>query len=257
MDKEIETWVTTCTPCQESRPSPPAAKPRKWETPTTPWGQIHVDFAGPCQGQTFLIVVDMYSKWLEVILMQSTTSEVTIKALRHLFTTHGLPDVLVSDNGLQFNSKPFEAFLAELGIRHALSAPAHLATNGQVEIMVRSTKETLQRMDQENWQERIDRMLLAQHITPHTTTQRSPAELLMGRWLHTVLDRVHPNYSTETPPDSPGKCRQFTIGDPVYAHSYTGGPTWVPARVVENTGPWSYREETEEGKLWERHINQL
>uniref|UniRef100_A0A2D4GLW4 Uncharacterized protein n=1 Tax=Micrurus corallinus TaxID=54390 RepID=A0A2D4GLW4_MICCO len=112
-------------------------------------------------------------------------------------------------------------------------------------------------MGRGDWYERIDKMLLAQHITPHSTTHRSPAELLRGRRLRTPLDRVHPNYNTETPPDSTGWCRQFAIGDPVYVHNYTGGPTWVPAGIIKTTGSQSYRVETREGKLWERHIDQL
>lgn len=68
MDEDITQWVATCTPCQESRPAPPRASIREWESPKGPWSRIHIDFAGPVQGQTFLIIVDAYSKWLEVIL---------------------------------------------------------------------------------------------------------------------------------------------------------------------------------------------
>uniref|UniRef100_A0A2D4HB47 Gypsy retrotransposon integrase-like protein 1 n=1 Tax=Micrurus lemniscatus lemniscatus TaxID=129467 RepID=A0A2D4HB47_MICLE len=156
MDNAIENWVATCNPCQETRRAPPMAKPTKWETPMTLWAHIHIDYAGPCQGQMFLIVVDAYSKWLEVILMNNTTSEATIGALQRIFTTHGLPDTLVSDNGPQFTSQTFETFLAELGIRHALSAPAHPATNGQAEIMVKLAKKMLLKMGPGDWQERID-----------------------------------------------------------------------------------------------------
>ena len=47
----------------------------------------------------FLIVVDAYSKWPEVIRMSSSTSSETTKVLLSLFSRHGLPDKLVSDNG--------------------------------------------------------------------------------------------------------------------------------------------------------------
>ena len=51
-----------------------------------------------------MVVVDAQSKWLEVIEMTSTTSELTIQALRGLFVVHGLPDQMVSYNGPQFVS---------------------------------------------------------------------------------------------------------------------------------------------------------
>ena len=73
-----------------------------WICPTRPWQRIHVDFAGPLNGQMFLLVVDAKSKWIEVFPMSSTTASMTILALRFLFATHGLPEVIVSDNGPQF-----------------------------------------------------------------------------------------------------------------------------------------------------------
>ncbi|XP_026546854.1 uncharacterized protein K02A2.6-like, partial [Notechis scutatus] len=133
MDKEIEAWVASCRQCQESRPSPPAAPILEWETPRGPWSRIHIDFAGPTKGHTFLITVDAYSNWLEISNMKTTTTEAVIRELNKLFSTHGLSDVIVSDNGPQFTALPFEKFLAERGIRHALTAPAHPAANGRAE----------------------------------------------------------------------------------------------------------------------------
>ena len=40
-----------------------------WVWPTKPWQRIHVDFAGPFLGQSFLVVVDAHSKWPEVFQM--------------------------------------------------------------------------------------------------------------------------------------------------------------------------------------------
>ena len=50
----------------------------------------------------YLIVVDSHSKWFEVIPMKTTTSEKTIDVLRKLFSSHGLCEKIVSDNGPQF-----------------------------------------------------------------------------------------------------------------------------------------------------------
>ncbi|XP_026569112.1 uncharacterized protein K02A2.6-like, partial [Pseudonaja textilis] len=144
MDKQIETWVASCNRCQENHSAPPKAPPAEWETPRGPWSRIHIDFVGPTRGHTFLITVDAYSNWLEVNKMKATTTEAVIKKLNRLFATHGLPDVLVSDNGPQFTALAFEQYLAERGIRHALTSPAHPAANGRAERMVQFTKKTLQ-----------------------------------------------------------------------------------------------------------------
>ncbi|XP_026536203.1 uncharacterized protein K02A2.6-like, partial [Notechis scutatus] len=160
MDRQIETWVATCNKCQETRSAPPKAPPTEWETPRGPWSRIHIDFAGPAKGHTFLITVDAYSNWLEVHKIKSTTTEAVVKKLNRLFATHGLPDVLVSDNGPQFTALVFEQYLADRGIRHALTSPAHPAANGRAERMVQFTKKTLHKMEQGNIHDKVTRMLL-------------------------------------------------------------------------------------------------
>ena len=62
----------------------------------------------------FLIVVDAHSRWPEVIEMKSTTLTATIQEPRKLFASYGLPLQLVSDNGPQFTSAEFSAFLKEM-----------------------------------------------------------------------------------------------------------------------------------------------
>ncbi|XP_026532364.1 uncharacterized protein K02A2.6-like, partial [Notechis scutatus] len=133
IDKQIEAWVATCNKCQEIRAAPPKAPPTEWDAPRGPWSRIHIDFAGPTKEHTFLITVDAYSNWLEVHKMKSTTTEAVVKMLNRLFATHGLPDVLVSDNGPQFTALAFEQYLADRGIRHALTSPARPAANGRAE----------------------------------------------------------------------------------------------------------------------------
>ena len=53
----------------------------------------------------FLVVVDSHSKWLEVVPVPSTSSSYTIEALHHMFSTHGLPQIVVSDSGTAFTSQ--------------------------------------------------------------------------------------------------------------------------------------------------------
>ncbi|XP_058024066.1 uncharacterized protein K02A2.6-like [Ahaetulla prasina] len=257
MDMEISDRVGKCQACQETRPLPPTAPIREWEKPQGPWSRIHIDFAGPFHGQTFLVVVDAFSKWLEIILMKSMTAEAVISVLRHLFVTHGLPDTLVSDNGPQFTVTLFERYLAEEGIRHVLSAPFHPATNGLAERFVRSAKEALSRIRPGDWQLKIDTFLAVQHRTPCVATGRSPAELLMGRKLRCPLDRLNPNYTPDGYKTTPGKTRELTVGSSVWAHNYGEGPNWQKGTILETTGPKSYLVEIEDGRVWKRHIDQL
>ncbi|XP_015267171.1 PREDICTED: uncharacterized protein K02A2.6-like [Gekko japonicus] len=135
MDRDIEDVVKRCQPCQASRPEPPRTPERAWESSHRPWSRLHLDFVGPFQGQLFFILVDSFSKWLEVVPVPSTSSKAAIRAMWRIFSAQGIPDMLVTDNGMAFTSTEFQDFTRYYGIRHVQSAPFHPTTNGQAERM--------------------------------------------------------------------------------------------------------------------------
>ncbi|XP_049524984.1 uncharacterized protein K02A2.6-like [Dermacentor silvarum] len=193
IDGDIEKKVRACQRCQETRPEPPRARLHPWEYAKNPWSRIHIDFAGPFQGTVFLLVVDAHSKWLKVFPLKSMSSATVCRKLRALFAVHGVPDTVVSDNGTAFCSEEFQVFMRDNQIRHVRVAPYHPSSNGQVERMVQETKQVLRRMSGGDMDTKLARFLLSQHVLPHSTTGKSPAEMLMGRRLHTALDKLHPD----------------------------------------------------------------
>src|SRR5690606_23978755 len=135
--------------------------------------------AGPFQNKLFLLLVDSYSKWMEVVEVSSTSSLVTIGVLRKIFATHGLPDTVVSDNATGFTSGEFSSSLAETGIAQIFTPPSHPASNGQVERYVQSFKSCIKKMEEEEgtFSEKLARLLIEQHACPSSVTRKSPAEL--------------------------------------------------------------------------------
>ena len=73
----------------------------------------------------------------------TTPSQQAIKILRNLFATHGLPEMVVSDNGSAFTSAEYQTFVKRNGIRHVRSAPYHPSSNGQAERVVQTFKEAI------------------------------------------------------------------------------------------------------------------
>ncbi len=196
--------------------------------------------------------------------MSSMSSSAVINTLSLLFTTHGLPDVIVSDNGAAFTSTEFQEFADRNGICHVTTAPYHPSSNGQAERMVQTTKEVLSRITQDEWQTRLARFLLSQHITPNSSTGKSPAQLLMNRRLTTALDRLHPDHGGDVLRKQElivekclGTVREFRPHDLVYMRSYTRDSRWITGVIIEVTSPLLYKVKTGDGQVHRRHVDQL
>jgi len=192
IDAALESMIKSCATCQTAQPDPPTTC-RPWLYPDVPWHRLHADFAY-YQGVNFLIVIDSHSKWPEAIPMTSTSSSRLIQEFQRLFSTHGLPAVLVTDNGPQFVSQEFEDFLVKNGIRHYTSPHYHPSSNGQAERTVQTVKTMLKKIaaDKGDFHRQLSNYLLTYRNTPHPTTGASPAELLMKRKLRTRLCLLKP-----------------------------------------------------------------
>ena len=57
INKDIEDFVKLCDPCQMNSKLPAKADPVPWPTPTRPFERVHMDFAGPINGDYFLIII--------------------------------------------------------------------------------------------------------------------------------------------------------------------------------------------------------
>ena len=266
MDREIEEKVSNCNICQMMRNDPPTSQVHPWIFPNKPWSRLHIDYAGPVGGNMYLVVVDAYSKYPEVVKMSSTTSEATIRALREMFSRHGLPEVLVSDNGPQFVSGEFEEFCKANGIAHRTSAIYKPATNGQAERVVQILKNALKqaKLTRGHVDDVVARYLLTYRNTPHCTTGESPAMLLMGRRLRTRLDLMIPNVrehveqkqETMISHSADRGCRIFVEGESVLARNYSGDK-WITGEIDEVLGHKHYHVKLENGQIVKRHVDQL
>ena len=233
-----------------------------WNWPTGPWKRLHIDYAGPFQGNMFLVIIDSYSKWLEVVPMKSTTSTATINQLRNLFANFGLPEHIVSDNGPQFTSAEFEEFTKKNNIRHTLTAPAHPATNGMAERYVGFIKSALKKMSKQDatLQDKLNRILLTYRCTPHPATSETPAYLLMCRELRTKFSSLRPSLESKKDMDvieqNTNCVPKFSTGDKVFVLNLRSGPRWLPGIIIEVLQR-SYYVHVEGFPVWKRHEDQL
>ena len=263
IDSDIEQTVSTCPVCQKMRSEPAKAPVHPWTFPSQPWSHIHIDFAGPIAGKMYLVVVDAYSKFPEVVKMTTTTATTTINALRDIFSRHGLPEILVSDNGPQFIAGEFQQFCRNNGIMHRTSAAYKPLTNGQAERVVQILKSAIEqaRITKQDVNVVIAKSLLVYRNAPHSTTGAAPSVLLMGRRLRTRLDLVFPSVHEHVKQkqykvlerSANLNVRSFVEGENVLARNNQGKEKLIPGVVTKVLGSRHYMVRVP-GYMWKRHV---
>lgn len=270
LDKDIEDFVKSCHTCLSNSRNPERTRLIKFEETKAPFDRIHIDFAGPINGKTYLIITDSFSKWPEIYPMLKMDTDHTLQKLRDCFARFGLPNTIISDNGPQLVSDKFEQFCKINGIKHRTSAPFHPATNGAAENAVKTFKEALKKFakltdNSTEIHDYISRYLFSYRTTPHCSTGQTPATLMFKREIKTRL-------STLTVPQSDGSRErqiksyrgtrevQLEVGDKIYVKDFRDKPVkWVRAEIKEKLGQRNYLCSLDQNKatIWKRHLNQI
>lgn len=179
ISRDIKTMIDKCSVCRQARPTQQEQPLKPIELPQYPWQQLGTDLM-EFQKKTYLVVIDYYSRWIEVKHLTSTTSKAVIDRLKSMFVSFGIPQTIISDNGPQFGSQEFQNFMREWGVCHKTSNPYTPQENGMAERAVQTVKGLLRL-------ENPELGLLNYRATPHSATGVSPAKALFGRELNTKM----------------------------------------------------------------------
>ena len=184
MSQDIHRVVEKCSICmRESRNRREPLIPTK--LPIYPWQKVGTDLF-QIGKQHYLIVVDYYSHFPEVIKLSSTTSQAVISALKPIFARYGIPEIVYSDNGPQYQSGEFKQFAREYDFNHVTSSPHFPWSNGLAERTVQTVKKLLQDSNP-------CLALLNFRATPLPWCRLCPSQLLMGRPLRSNLPSLQEN----------------------------------------------------------------
>ena len=102
---------------------------------------------------------------------------------KNIITRFGVPNTLISDNGLQFDSRAFCDFCRDLGIMNRYSTLTYPQSNGQAEAINKTILNGLKRrMDgaKGNWAKELPNVLWAYQTTPHRSMGETPFSLTYG-----------------------------------------------------------------------------
>ncbi|PAA64530.1 hypothetical protein BOX15_Mlig015521g3 [Macrostomum lignano] len=236
MDKDLEKTISKCRVCRSAKPQNRDFR-TPWPQAAGPWQRVHADFAGPIQKQYILVLVDAYTGYPEIYIVNDMKSTTVIERLRRTFSQFGVPQTLVTDNGPNFMSSELNQWLTEIDCKHLTTPAYHPQSNGAAERLVRTVKETIEANGFS--QKTIDRFLLFYRASAGRNGV-SPAEQMFARRI-----RV------------PFTARQVGLEEQVIYKNFQDAA--VPARIVLPLGRSMALIKTEEQKpVYRRaHLDQL
>ncbi|KAL8108705.1 hypothetical protein AgCh_008657 [Apium graveolens] len=190
MMADAKEYVKKCDRCQKH--APVARQPPEMLTsinspiPFAMWG---MDILGPfpmatAQRKFLIVAIDYFTKWIEAKpLAKITTKQVAQFLWENIMCRYGIPRILVTDNGTQFNNEEFKKYCEENEIELRFTSVAHPQANGQAEVANRIILDGLKKRiekSRNNWVDEILPILWAYRTTCRVTTDATPFMLAYG-----------------------------------------------------------------------------
>lgn len=258
---DIENYVGSCKQCQILGIDRTPRVYGNWPMTKTPFERVHIDFFHKFS-RTFLILVDSYSRWIEIRRMTKTDANNVTHELDNIFTNFGFAATIVSDNGPPFNSHGFRKYCEMRNIEHILCPPYHPASNGLAERAVQTTKAVLGKLIKENdsysslqIDNEISKFLFHHHQTPTTEDKIIPNERIFS-----FIPRSHITGLRDRKPtfnDSSQKENKFKINTKViYTYKANGRAFSTEAKIIKQLSNLTYVIDIN-GENRKVHKNQL
>jgi len=187
---DVKYLVSTCHQCQIFKPQKVNKQVENIPTePGLPFTKVGLDIVGPLPktrngNQYIIVLVDYLTKWVEAEPTKSVESDDVISFLTRVFSRHGIPEILTTDNGPQFTSDKTKAFLDLYGVYVQYVSVYHPESNGMVENRNKEIGKYLKLLCNNNttiWDDVLPSALWALRTCKSETTKFSSFELLYGR----------------------------------------------------------------------------
>ena len=272
MNKQIEEIISKCSVCQAARAQQQKEPMLSFQVPKLPYEIVSTDLF-ELDGTMYLSTFDHYSGYLDVDELRTTTSHAVIQVLKRLFAQHGIPQMLISDNGPQFSSFEFCQFATQWQFKHQTVSARYPQANGMAEKGVQIAKALWSKAKEDAKDPYL--ALLAYRNTPRNAVLGSPVQRLMSRRTRNRLPvqngllepRVIPthvvtqalnevrNNSKEYYDVHAKPLEKLEQGDTI---RYRQGKSWLPAKLVSESGkPRSYNVMTPSGQIVTRNRRHL
>eukprot|EP00794_Sanderia_malayensis_P013568 gene13568-14969_t len=188
--KSVENFCACCEICAKNKTVPRPRWPLKpIDVVPIPFYMIGVNLIGPLKttrsGNKYILsVIDYYTKYAEAEALPNQEAETIVRALEEIFARHGMPSVLLTDQGRNFESHLMKSACQLFGIEKRRTTAYHPQTDGLCE-RFNGVLKALLRMkvnsDKNDWDEQLPHALLAYQVSKQSSTGVTPFEMLYGR----------------------------------------------------------------------------
>ena len=183
MNSDITETVKKCEACNTYKYQQQKEPLIEHEVPEGPWIKLGADLFH-FKNKNYLLVADYYSNFSEIAVLKDTTAKQVIKKMKVIFSRHGLPQILMTDNRSQFGCREFQKFSKDYEFEHITSSPRFPQSNGFAEKHVQIIKRILKKTEKNN--EDLCLALLAYRSSP-LENGLSPAEMIFSRRIRSRL----------------------------------------------------------------------
>ena len=189
-----------CAYCaQYYRGKPPRQAGLRPQVSGTAWSKASVDITGThprlrtgCE--YILTALDHFTKWADALPIRDHKAHTVEKVLLdRLFSRFGMPEELLSDQGLEFESELVAEWCKALGVRKIRTIPYRPTTSGMLERIHRTLNQTIGKVvseGQRDWDQYIQPVMAAYRASKHVVTGFSPNFLMLGREVRAPIDLV-------------------------------------------------------------------
>ncbi|KRZ60461.1 Transposon Tf2-6 polyprotein [Trichinella nativa] len=187
MNKDVARWARSCLTCQRTMHRHTKTALEIFTVPDRRFDHVHVDIVGPLppsRGFSYLLtVIDRFTRWPEVVPLTNTSADSVCRAFLSTWVARfGIPSIVTTDQGRQFQSALWRELTTTLGIKLAPASAYHPQTNGMVERFHRHLKTALaaHANHSHRWIDALPLVLLGIRSSVKEDIRHAPAELVYG-----------------------------------------------------------------------------
>ena len=201
LQRDVRQYIAGCDTCTRRKcPTKTNRAPMQIVRSGLPMERIALDILGELpitdNGNRYILVIsDYFTKWTEAFPMPNMEAKTVVDILtREVIARFGVPSIIHSDQGRQFESQIFSEMCAVLQIHKTRTTPYHPQSDGMVERFNKTLATMLSAYVNEHhsdWDEHLPFVLMAYRSVEHETTGSSPNYMMLGREVSTPLDIMY------------------------------------------------------------------